>query len=142
MKLTEMVGEVPDGGKGEAVAWLIDWPDEPELGHYFGEEPGGPDARSRPLGFITAPQAECKGEAVAELVKCRDMKGSEWFDIKVFDRTLPHGTKLYNAPQAECAPRAPDTKTAWKQGYAEGVRDALGTDRFAIEQAVNKGERQ
>lgn len=31
----------------------------------------------------------------AELVACRDMKGSEWFDIKVFNRSLPHGTKLY-----------------------------------------------
>lgn len=33
-------------------------------------------------------------EVVAELVKCRDMKGSEWFDVKVFDKTLPNGTKL------------------------------------------------
>jgi hypothetical protein len=39
-------------------------------------------------------------EAVAELVKCRDMKGSQWFDIKVFDKTLEHGTKLYTAPTA------------------------------------------
>lgn len=33
---------------GEPVAWLIDWPGEPDLGHYFAEEPvqGG---RSRPL---------------------------------------------------------------------------------------------
>lgn len=30
------------------VAWMIDWPDEPELGHYFGEEPN-PSGRSVPL---------------------------------------------------------------------------------------------
>jgi hypothetical protein len=40
--------------KGEPVAWLIDWPDEPDLGHYFGEEPNE-FARSVPL--YTAPTA-------------------------------------------------------------------------------------
>ncbi|KAG1272356.1 hypothetical protein G6F65_011760 [Rhizopus arrhizus] len=40
---------------GEPVAWLIDWPGEPDLGHYFAEEPvqGG---RSRPL--YAAPTAQ------------------------------------------------------------------------------------
>nr|WP_312456703.1 hypothetical protein [Stenotrophomonas pavanii] len=40
---------------GEPVAWLIDWPGEPDLGHYFAEEPvqGG---RSRPL--YAAPPAQ------------------------------------------------------------------------------------
>jgi hypothetical protein len=51
-----------------------------------------------------ASQATVNGdEPVAELVACRDMKGAEWFDIKVFDRLLPNGTKLYTraaAPQA------------------------------------------
>lgn len=38
---------------GEPVAWLIDWPDEPELGHYFSESRS--DAgRCTPL--YTAPQ--------------------------------------------------------------------------------------
>jgi hypothetical protein len=40
--------------KGEPLAWLIDWPDEPDLGHYFGEEPNE-FARSIPL--YTAPTA-------------------------------------------------------------------------------------
>jgi hypothetical protein len=32
----------------QPVAWLIDWPEEPELGHYFSDEPNE-HARSRPL---------------------------------------------------------------------------------------------
>ncbi|KVX62440.1 hypothetical protein [Burkholderia stagnalis] len=42
------------GAEGEKpVAWFIDWPDEPELGHYFAEEPCDPKyGRSRALGFI------------------------------------------------------------------------------------------
>ena len=37
---------------GEPVAYLIDWPDEPELGHYFAEAPTQ-SGRSQPL--YTAP---------------------------------------------------------------------------------------
>jgi hypothetical protein len=33
----------------EPVAWIIDWPDEPELGHYFSEAPDAIGGRSRPL---------------------------------------------------------------------------------------------
>jgi len=51
-------------------------------------------------------------EAVAKLVKCRDMKGSQWFDIKVFDKTLEHGTKLYTAPTA--ALEKGDGRDAWQ----------------------------
>lgn len=40
---------------GEPVAWIIDWPNEPDLGHYFSEEKT--DAgRCRPL--YTAPPAQ------------------------------------------------------------------------------------
>ena len=43
------------GAEGaKPVAWFIDWPDEPDLGHYLGEEPCN-GARSRALGFIDAP---------------------------------------------------------------------------------------
>ncbi|AJY38937.1 hypothetical protein BW21_4759 [Burkholderia humptydooensis] len=42
------------GAEGaKPIAWFIDWPDEPELGHYFAEEPCDPKyGRSRALGFI------------------------------------------------------------------------------------------
>jgi hypothetical protein len=43
--------------------------------------------------------AEGDGGAAAEIVVDRDSGGREWFDIKVFDRTIPHGTKLYTRPQ-------------------------------------------
>lgn len=45
---------------GEPVGWIIDWPDEPELGHYFGDSPAGADSRSRPL--YTAPPAAAHGD--------------------------------------------------------------------------------
>lgn len=45
--------------KQEPVAYLIDWPDEPELGHYFAEEDSN-TGRSRPL--YLAPPAPSAGE--------------------------------------------------------------------------------
>jgi hypothetical protein len=42
--------------EAQPVAWLVDWPDEPELGHYFSEE-FDPNARSRPL-YLAAPTPE------------------------------------------------------------------------------------
>lgn len=44
----------PGPAVGEAVAWLIDWPDEPELGHYFSED-RNENGRSRPLYLHPAP---------------------------------------------------------------------------------------
>ena len=39
----------------EPVAWLIDWPDEPDLGHYIAESPADIDSgRSRALVFADA----------------------------------------------------------------------------------------
>ncbi|MBA1179578.1 hypothetical protein G7008_03590 [Pseudomonas psychrotolerans] len=44
------------------VAWMIDWPDEPELGHYFSESPDElTGSRSRPL-FTAAPPAAAHGD--------------------------------------------------------------------------------
>jgi hypothetical protein len=42
-----------DAAGRKPVAWLIDWPDEPDLGHYFAEEPS-PTARSRALVLADA----------------------------------------------------------------------------------------
>ena len=42
--------------KQEPVAWLIDWADEPDLGHYFSESAVDEDSgRSRPLFLNTVP---------------------------------------------------------------------------------------
>lgn len=38
----------PEAPAQEAVGWIIDWPGEPELGHYFSERPSK-SGRSRPL---------------------------------------------------------------------------------------------
>jgi len=40
--------------QGEAVAYLVDWPNEPDLGHFFSEEPVD-GARSQPLYTHPAP---------------------------------------------------------------------------------------
>ncbi|KWK44250.1 hypothetical protein [Burkholderia ubonensis] len=49
------------------VAWFIDWPDEPELGHYFAEEPCDPKyGRSRALGFIESRSPAMAAAAPAE----------------------------------------------------------------------------
>jgi hypothetical protein len=58
----------------QPVAWLIDWPEEPELGHYFSDEPNE-HARSRPLYAApiaqTAPQPEQSGLVEATLPAVR-----------------------------------------------------------------------
>ena len=48
----------------QPAAWLIDWPEEPELGHYFGEEPTE-NGRSRPL-FLEEHVAGPLREALSE----------------------------------------------------------------------------
>lgn len=45
----------------QPLAWLIDWPEEPELGHYFSDEPNE-HARSRPLYATPVAQATQRGE--------------------------------------------------------------------------------
>ena len=42
--------------KARPVAWMVDAPDEPELGHWFVEEPCGERCRHRPL--VLAPTDE------------------------------------------------------------------------------------
>ncbi|MGS0941602.1 hypothetical protein ACVA51_13720 [Pseudomonas luteola] len=64
----------------EPVAWVIDWPDEPELGHYFSESADTISGRSRPL--YTAPDAlQAENERlkteVADLIEARDARVAE-----------------------------------------------------------------
>lgn len=49
-------------GGVEAVAWFIDVPDEPELGHWLAEEPCGEGYRSRALVFADAARAAMGGK--------------------------------------------------------------------------------
>ncbi len=41
--------------QGPPVAWLVDWPEEPDLGHYLAED-RSPSGRSRPLYLDAGPQ--------------------------------------------------------------------------------------
>jgi len=60
----------------QPLAWLIDWPEEPELGHYFSDEPNE-HARSRPLYAATIAQTAPLGKfRMGDLVK--KSTGSEW----------------------------------------------------------------
>jgi hypothetical protein len=79
-----------------------------------------------------APVADAaRAEPVAELVKCSNVAGREWFDIKVRDRSLPHGTLLYTTRQPARASEAgeavawyrPDCGLMWLSGdeYPNGV---------------------
>ena len=42
-------------------------------------------------------------EPVAELLRGQSAIGT-WFDLNVFDQTVPNGTKLYTAPQPSAVP--------------------------------------
>ncbi|WP_312374927.1 hypothetical protein [Pseudomonas oryzihabitans] len=65
-RIRELVTARP--AAGEPVAWMIDWPDEPELGHYFSESPDElTGSRSRPL-FTVAPPAAAHGGISAEVL--------------------------------------------------------------------------
>jgi hypothetical protein len=67
-----------DTGNVQPVAWMVDWPDEPDLGHALLEDPV-PGARNRALVLRhAAPQAsEAVRDALAELVRLQDAKDSQ-----------------------------------------------------------------
>ena len=85
-------------GSGEPVVWMIDWPDEPELGHCFSEAPS-PSGRSRPLiyGDIAPPSAQqatgsgqvLTDEALFELWnECEKLPGGRGMQYLHFARAL------------------------------------------------------
>jgi len=56
----------------EPVAWFVDWPDEPELGHYLAEAPADVDSgRSRALGFLDAAPVAAQAPAPPALADWR-----------------------------------------------------------------------
>lgn len=111
--LKERAAQAP-AASVEPVAWLVDWPDEPELGHYLTESPGDIDSgRRRALVFRdaapVAASAEPRsigyidykgnhGHARAVLTRGMDEQGNDWAD----------GTKIYAAPVAAQAPHPDD----------------------------------
>ena len=73
--------ELIDAPEPEPVAYLIDWPDEPEFGHCLSEEPND-SGRSRPL--YTAPTP---AEAPADVAR----DAERW-------RTLPQFLEEFQIP--------------------------------------------
>jgi hypothetical protein len=72
-------------GEAVPVAWLIDWPDEPDLGHYFAEEPSI-NARSQPLYTHPQPAAlnevsGTSGELVSDIYKVASTPGMTPIDL-------------------------------------------------------------
>jgi hypothetical protein len=96
---TMKLESIADTAGAKPISWLIDWPDEPELGHYFAEEPVDPMyGRSRPLTFAATPASSVadggKGEAVLKL------EG----ELAVAMSIIEAMRSELNAPQVECAP--------------------------------------
>lgn len=93
------------------VAWFIDWPDEPELGHYFAESPAD-CGRSRPLVFADAsPQGSTT--ASEEPVYAYRRKGRDDFvtcDRERFDE-LSAKPRLFETRIFYSAPQASDQET-------------------------------
>ncbi|MEI4518646.1 MULTISPECIES: hypothetical protein [unclassified Stenotrophomonas] len=100
-------------GEAVPVAWLIDWPDEPDLGHYFAEEPSI-NARSQPL--YTHPQpaelSEVSGNS-GELPPLPEPSEMGYY----IDSTMRKGTVLgYNREQMQDYARAALAATGKQQG--------------------------
>ncbi len=74
------------------VAWLIDWPSAPDLGHYIGEEPNR-NARSRPLYMHPAAEELADAERYRLLRKKVCIVGASFHIINLSPR--------YVAPRAD-----------------------------------------
>lgn len=88
------------GEAREPLAWIVDVPDEPELGHWFAEEPAGEGYRSRALGLIdAAPQPA----AVPEKCWCHTCRPITTEDMRMVlcpacgNKRCPHANDHRNA---------------------------------------------
>jgi len=114
------VEQAPAQDDREPLAWLIDWPEEPELGHYFSDEPNE-HARSRPL--YAAPIAQTASQdlrAIAMLVAEAAFKAGNGHDRSVASDMLREIVNsvfeqlgMQTAPQQE------------QSGLVEAVKEAV-----------------
>ncbi|WP_245157927.1 hypothetical protein [Burkholderia multivorans] len=119
------------GAEGvKPVAWFIDWPDEPELGHYLGEEPCA-GARNRALGFI-----ESRSPAMATAAPATDKPDAvpKWVFDKMVD-TLTPAWDYVQTHQEQFNARAGDDKT--KIVVDEFLKHARAAASPAAEAAVS-----
>jgi len=94
--------QTEQGERQEAVAWLIDWPEEPELGHYFSDDPN-PTARSRPLYTIPQPAPDVHGlvSFALELIKGA-WEGGSFDGGDIQDAGVRHGLLVVEQREESC----------------------------------------
>lgn len=88
----------PAQDERQPLAWLIDWPEEPELGHYFSDEPNE-HARSRPL--YAAPTAQTAPQPVSSALA--DVVAERRRQIAVEGWTPEHDDEHSNGEMALAA---------------------------------------
>ena len=92
----------------QPVAWLIDWPEEPELGHYFSDEPNE-YARSRPLyAALSAVTAE-RDRLLAENSSSREAlvaMANNCDQLRVEVEALREEAELHNSILSEACAKA------------------------------------
>ncbi|KVH64435.1 hypothetical protein WS89_03900 [Burkholderia sp. MSMB1072] len=106
------------GAEGaKPVAWFIDWPNEPELGHYFAEEPCDPTyGRSRALGFIESRSPAMAAAAPADERAAFEAWGNETFNYGFRPETWCDGTAVIE-PQYQHE----GTQMAWEGWQARAA---------------------
>lgn len=86
----------------EPVAWLIDWADEPDLGHYFSESAVDEDSgRSRPLFLHPVPASVPEGWQLVPIEPTQEMlDATSWPNCAGTD----YKKMLAAAPRPEAKP--------------------------------------
>ncbi|AZR94999.1 hypothetical protein BBB39_15435 [Bordetella trematum] len=130
------LASAPVAGEAQPVAWFIDWPDEPELGHYIAESPAD-SGRSRPLIFADASPQEStpvpedpvyayRRKGLGDFVTC----DRERFDELSTKPRLFETRIFYAAPQASPAADGRDALPP----LDENLTLILGRPNFACAQ--------
>jgi hypothetical protein len=140
---TEPAASAPVAGEAQPVAWFIDWPDEPELGHYIAESPAA-TGRSRPLVFADAvpqpsePVYAYRRKGLDDFVTC----DRERFDELSAKPRLFETRIFYAAPQAsEAVPQAViDALKGWTGAEPSQAMLARAVDAWLDPGAVWESE--
>ncbi|HCF4509458.1 TPA: hypothetical protein NIF35_003466 [Pseudomonas aeruginosa] len=130
----------PVAGEAQPVAWLVDWPEEPELGHCLAESPAE-TGRSRPLVFadavtqISEPVYAYRRKGLDDFVTC----DRERFDELSTTPRLFETRIFYTAPQAS-KPDFSDAYEGAREDLAIWKRRALAAKLAMAEDAAAKGD--
>lgn len=139
------VASAPVAGEAQPVAWFIDWPDEPELGHYIAES-AADSGRNRPLVFADASPREITPVPEGPVYAYR-RKGLDDFvtcDRKRFDELsakprLFETRIFYAAPQASAEQMQAALQKSFDMGKFYGSlpeTDAKAVRNAALEEAI------